>query len=72
MDLRALIIQAEKLKERIEEAVAEKREKMKQRVDGILDEKQERFDERIGQLEQKFADMREHRLDSRAELEEAF
>lgn len=72
MDLRALIMQAEMLKEKIEEAVAEKKEKIEQHMDDIIEEKQEHFEERIEYIEQRIADIRERRLDDRAELEEAF
>ena len=64
MDLRALILQADKLKKKIEEVVAQKKEKMEQLVDSIIEERQE-------QLEKKIADMRERSIDNKAELEEA-
>ena len=71
MDLRGLIIQAEALKAKIEDAVAEKKEELEQRMDDIFEERQEHFEERMEHLEQRIADAREHRLDNLAELEES-
>lgn len=71
MDLRALIIQVEKLRHRMEEALAEKREELEQRMDDIREERKEQFEERLEYIEQRIADAREQRLDNLAELETA-
>lgn len=71
MDLRALIIQAEELKRRMEESLAEKREKLEQRMDDMREEQKEQFEQRMEQFGQKIADAREQRLDNMADMEAA-
>ena len=79
MDLRALIVQAGELKQRMEAALEQKREALEQRIDDsieerkeLLEEKKGRLEERFESLEQRIADAREQRLDDRATLEASF
>lgn len=71
MDLRGLITQAQELKERIEESLAEKREELEQRMDDMREERKEQFEQRLELIEQRIADAREQRLDNLAEMEDA-
>lgn len=71
MDLRSLIMQAEELKKRMEDTLADKKEQLEQRVDDILEERKEQIEQHREQLEQRIADAREQRLNNRAELESA-
>lgn len=71
MDLRALIIQAEQLKHRMEEVLSEKKEELEQRIDDKREERREHFEQHLEQLEQRIADAREQRLDNLADLEDA-
>lgn len=79
MDLRALIVQAGELKQRMEAALEQKRQALEQRIDDsieerkeLLEEKKGRLEERFESLEQRIADAREQRLDDRATLEASF
>ncbi|MGN0494629.1 MAG: hypothetical protein ACI4GW_00240 [Lachnospiraceae bacterium] len=71
MDLRGLITQAQELKERIEESLAEKRDELEQRMDDMREERKEQFEQRLELIEQRIADAREQRLDNLAEMEDA-
>ena len=70
MDLRGLITQAQELKERIEESLAEKRDELEQRMDDMRETRKEQFEQRLDLIEQKIADAREQRLDNLAEMED--
>lgn len=70
MDLRGLITQAQELKERIEESLAEKRDELEQRMDDMRETRKEQFEQRLELIEQKIADAREQRLDNLAEMED--
>lgn len=71
MDLRGLITQAQELKERIEESLAEKRDELEQRMDDMRETRKEQFEQRLELIEQRIADAREQRLDNLAEMEAA-
>lgn len=71
MDLRGLITQAQELKERIEESLAEKRDELEQRMDDMRETRKEQFEQRLELIEQRIADAREQRLDNLAEMEDA-
>lgn len=93
MDLRALIMQAEELKQRIGEAIEERKESIaesieerKEQVSEALEERKEQMDlklekskeqfvqnmdQKILEYEQIIADVREQRLDSMADMEQA-
>lgn len=80
MDLRALIIQAEELRKRMEDAVAEKKEHIlesleekKERMAESIDERKEHFAESVQEAKEKLAELEEagERIRRRAELEEA-
>lgn len=70
MDLRGLITQAQELKERIEESLAEKRDELEQRMDDMRETRKEQFEQRLELIEQRIADAREQRLDNLAEMED--
>lgn len=68
MDLRALIIQAEELKKRMEEAVAEKREAFAETVE----ERREQFAQSVAESKEQLAESRERLAESLDERKEKF
>ncbi len=68
MDLRALIIQAEELKKRMEEVVAEKREAFAETVE----ERREQFAQSVAESKEQLAESRERLAESLEERKEKF
>ena len=68
MDLRALIIQAEELKKRMEEVVAEKREAFAETVE----ERREQFAQSVAESKEQLAESRERLAESLDERKEKF